>query len=300
MTTLINIETGITVDGVALNTLAKSPETKSGRLRVPGARGSNVVVNGRHGGIWGVKSFEEGKFVLPMWVLGCDDDGAVPTTALRQFYKNKDDLSRLFAKRYALLDVRATQPDGSVRQAMSEVLAAIDFSMLNAADARFNVEFTIPGTFWQDIATTDWNGAFTQAAGTAQIPYMTGSTAPIEDAQFILKMTNGTLTNPRITDYIGGSWAQYNGVLTAGGAASDWYFNSDTWISRAKSAAQADWDPTAGSSILSTTQKSTASTRFVSLNPDSVNGAVTVQVTGTWSAGATASLYVRGRRKFLS
>ena len=76
MTVYLSADQDLTVNGLSLHTVAIGVETKTGRLNVPGLRGTNLVVPGRSGSIWTPnKPFEEGRVVLSMFILGCDDDG---------------------------------------------------------------------------------------------------------------------------------------------------------------------------------------------------------------------------------
>src|SRR3982751_5668716 len=93
----------MTVDGTRLDTLAWNIETITGRIGVPGVRGANAQVPGRHGSIFTPnKTYDEREFVLSMWVNGCDVDGLIPggSSDLAEFRKNVDTLSLLFGKRY--------------------------------------------------------------------------------------------------------------------------------------------------------------------------------------------------------
>lgn len=284
--------TGITVDGIPLNTLAKAVESKTGRMSMVGARGANAVVAGRSGSIWTPgKSNEEGRFVLPMWVLGCDDDGNIPggSSALKEFYKNKDLLQRIFGKRHALIDVQATQPDGSVRRCMAEVTAVVDFEMLDANDARFNVEFVVPEVYWEDLNATSYTSATGQANNaTLTIAGLAGGTAPIEDGQFIVRATT-TCTNPQLVDVTTGDYVKYTGSLTAG---DDWYVNADTWKSRKGTAI--GYNDAGGTNVISATTHGGYVGRLLALRPANDG---TQQIKFVTSSG-TAQILVQAKRKF--
>lgn len=299
MTVYIN-STGITVDTVPLNTVCRAVESKSGRLVTAPARGANPVVAGRSGSIWSPdKPQDEGRFVLPMWVLGCDDNGTVPggSSKLIEFYKNKEMLQRVLTKRYALLDIQATQPDATVRKCLAECTAVVDFQMFNPDSARINAEFIIPSVYWEDLTTFEVSSAGLAANGT-MTGGMTGGTAPIDDAILVVAAVGNSITNPRLTDDVTGRWVQYNGVLAAGSA---WRINSATWSSRtgvAYLASEAD-DKVGTTNVVGSTTKS-AQTRLLSLTPNPLNAATTVRITGTFGGGATATLTFRGKRKYHS
>src|SRR3982751_4903714 len=89
----------LTVNGVVLNTLANNIETLAGRLRVPSYRTENLIVPSKHGELWVPnKKFQTNTIPLPMWVLGCNDDGEIPSgsTARIEFYARVDELVTLF------------------------------------------------------------------------------------------------------------------------------------------------------------------------------------------------------------
>lgn len=297
MTIFIN-STGLTVDGLPLNTVAKAVKTKSGRLVTASVRGSNQVVAGRSGSIYTPnKSFDEGRFVLPMWVLGTDDDGGIPSgTRLKEFYKNKELLQRVFTKRYGLLDVEATQPDGTIRQAMCECLSVIDFEMFSQNDGQINVELIIPSVFWEDqnqISVTSaavTNGATAVFSGNP----LNGGTAPSDDAAYIVRATGGTLTNPRLTDLTTGNWVQYSGVLASG---SDWMVNAATWQSR--TGAALGFSDTGGTNVIGSTTRS-GSSRLLTLTPVATTGVTGLVLSATYGTGAVPVVLFQGRRKYHS
>lgn len=205
----------LTVDGVNLKTLATNIETLAATLRSPGKRGANAIVANRDGSLFTpYKPTETGTLFLPMWVAGCDVDGAIPggSSARKEFFKNLDMITALFDKDYALLDVRHILPDGTTRQAMCDVLQSIDFSSSGWGEpvGKFAVELSIPGAFWQDVI-------FTNPTATALIntnwTWGTGGTAPINDGVFTI---TGPSTNSQVVDVTSGAWFKYAGSIGAG------------------------------------------------------------------------------------
>lgn len=274
----------LTVDGVVLNTLAKNIESLSGRLRTPSKRTSNVVVPGRHGSTRvGGKKFSENMIVLPMWVLGCDDDGAIPedSTERIEFFARVNELSRLFMGRDELLDVRHTQPDGSVRQCFADVLDALDFTTESDPPiGKFGVSMVVPDAFWQDLEERTQTKSSVNPSATFSI--LAGATAPMEDLTVTLE---GPWTNPRLT-FDDGSWLQYNDAFTAGQGIE---INAGTWTLTGVG----DFDP-----VLSSLQYSGASSHWIAIPPtDSTNGP---RVTfGGTDRTAESTVTITGRRKFL-
>ena len=204
----------LSVDGVVLNTLAKNIESIAGRLHVPGKRTTNQTLPGKHGSLHvGNKVFEPNTIVLPMWVRGCDDDGAIPAggSARDEFYFNLDELTNLFG-RDGLRDVRHTLPDGSIRQCFAEVLSSIDFSVTGRNPlGKFSVEMEVPDVFWQDLNQVNQ----AQVVGNGRYHYgqLDGGTAPIVDA--VLTIT-GPFTTFTVTDVESGDSFTYAAAIAAG------------------------------------------------------------------------------------
>lgn len=301
MTTYVDA-TGITVDGIPLNTMAKAVETKSGRMRVAAARGANGVVAGRSGSIWTPgKPSEEGRFVIPMYVLGCDDDGAIPggSTALKEFYKNKDLLQRLFSTRHRLLDVTQVQADGTTRYCQAECTAEIDFEMFNETDARVSYELTIPSVYWKDNADiTQVSAAITASGTTFNTTSFDGGTAPMEDLLFLVDVTAGTISNPRLTDPLTGWYVQLNDTLDSAGTGR-WRVKSDVWGSRKGNTSLTTTADGTSTNAVATTIHS-GDERLLTVTP-AVAGTTGLVLSWTGSTGSpSATVTVLGRRKYHS
>lgn len=209
----------LTVGGVVLNTLANNIESIAGRLTIPPKVTTNTQVPSRHGRLRAVrKYFDEGQLILPMWVKGCDDNGAIPTgkTERTMFFNNVDKLSQLFYPGSGQIEMLHTLPDASVRRAWCEVLDILNFTVdgFNPL-GKFSVSLRVPGSFWEDqsastVALTPvWNG---------QIAQFDGNTAPVEDSVFTI---HGPCTSIKIQALYNGlpleadSWFQYTGALSA-------------------------------------------------------------------------------------
>ena len=207
--TITTAET-LTANGVVLNTLAYNVSTLTGRLRTPARRGGNVEVPARHGALRVPgKKFAQAEVVLPMWVVGADEDGLVPASgpARARLFVNVDKLTRVFGAE--LVELVHTLPDGSQRRVLGEVTEVIDFtSMAAGSRAEFAVTVTVPDGFWSDVAavtaslsgTGDWSPAAFAAA-----------TAPMDD---LLVTFTGPSNNPLIQS--GAVWVRYGAVLSAG------------------------------------------------------------------------------------
>lgn len=208
----------LSVNGVILNTLAKNIESLAGRLRVPSLRTENISVPGRHGTLrTSQKFYEEGTIILPMWVVGTDDDGLVPTTTREQFFDNLDALSKLFRPGNGMLEVIHTLPDATTRRALAEVTEAIDFSVQERSGrmplGKFSVALRVPSVFWEDAAAQSIDMLPTQNGQVAQLE---GMTAPLEDGVFTI---TGPATNPRVEALYNGAsldvpnWFLYSGTV---------------------------------------------------------------------------------------
>jgi hypothetical protein len=287
--TLTTAET-FTVDGVALNTYAKNIESRTGRMHVPGLRTPNAAPPSRHGELWTkYKVYEPGTASLSMWVLGCDDSGVVPggSTARKEFIKNRDALIQLLTAQQSLRLLQQTMPDGSVRQAYGEVLAAIDFSAFNPTDARFGVDFNLPYTFWED-ATLQTDVAIALASegvnggAVTAVPTWDGSNAPIED--LIIKI-KGPAVNPKLIDVWSGHYFQWTGSL----------LSTDTLVVDSSA-----WTAVVGATnVIANLAVVGDSPRLFVLHPrQAASPQLQLVSNGSWSAG-TSSLKLTGRRKYM-
>jgi hypothetical protein len=230
----------VTVDGFVLNTYAFNISTLSGRLTTPDLRTKNVEVPGRHGTLRvRNKKFQENIYTLTMWVKGSLPDGSVPTQkiARRLFYENVDNLMQIFTRRTGLLNIQQVMPDGSVRQCFGEVLATItpESSSSNPL-GKFNVAFTLPGVFWQDLEPV----TYTSPAGLPVSEILTldpfiGATAPMEDLQITV---TGRVSQFKIQALENGSpleidtWVQYNAPVSSTQSvtldSSDWSISASS------------------------------------------------------------------------
>lgn len=203
----------LSVNGTVLNTLAKNITSLTGRLRAPAHRTDNIAVPGMHGELWVPnKKFGANTITLPMWVQGCDDDGAIPqgSSKRREFFARVDELVGLFKGTKELLDVRWTLPDGSVRQCWAEATDVFDFTTDSEAKAAVGVVLTVPGAFWQDV--NEISQTFAGAGASVKPTKFAGGSAPIDD--MIYEFT-GPWDGPGI-HFQDGSWFLYSDTIPAG------------------------------------------------------------------------------------
>lgn len=269
------------VNGVDLGSYCYMTSDVSGLLTVPGKRGDDVVVPGRHGAIRAPrKRFDVAEIVLPMWVVGCRPDGSIPSTGRmeREFYRRRDELLQLFHAES--VELTFTRADAVTLSTSVEVVDVMDFTRRWAEPlAQVSVALRLTEPFWtesQDVSTT-----ITGISGsTGVLTAFAGSTAPISDAVITFF---GPVNNPKIT--IGERWVQYNGVI---GSGRQLVLECEHW--RATSGSGTTWSP----DVRQVYREPGPAWLEV---PASRAG---VTATFTHSGGGTASVEIAGQRKFLS
>jgi len=288
----------ITVDGVRLDTYAWNIETKNGRFYVPGVRGSNAQVPGRHGSLFvPSKKFDDGRFILSMWAQGTDVNGAAPGsgTEYNQFRKNMDQLMSLFTKRPFLMDVQKDDGSGTMRQAFCEVIQAIDPDVFGVnPTGKFTVELDIPGVFWQDTADQNYSSLTgVTTSFSFSLAAFAGATAPMEDLYLVV---DGPIANPRIIDAATGHYIQYNGTVAGG---NQWVVNTTLWTSKVGAGIAFTQSGTDVTNL--TVFTGAHAPRYLALTPKNgdLTTAPTMQLTNTGSSSGATQMRVRGRRKFL-
>lgn len=278
----------LSVNGTVLNTLAKNIESISGRLQIPAHVTDNVQVPGRHGRLHTLrKYFDEGQIVLPMWVIGTDDNGLVPTSKRQQFFTNIDILTRLFYPGNGMLEVLHTLPDGSIRRVWGEVTEAINFAVQGNGNplGKFSVAMRCPYVFWEDQNSTmvnltpAWNGPVAQ---------FDGMTAPVEDS--VITVT-GPCTSIKIESIYNGTsldvpnWVQYAGALTG---SQTLIIDNGKWTLVGTGGLTVDY------SLLTYA----GGARWFTMVPSPFGQAPGVKITTTGSSGAT-NIKVVAKRKYL-
>lgn len=205
----------LTVNGVVLNTYAKNIDTIAGRLRTPALRTANIMIPGKHGALrTPVKMFDQNQIALPMWVLGCDDNGGIPNGSSKriEFFKRVDELTRLFKGSSSELDIRHTLPDSSVRQAFGDCMEVFDWTTTATPKGLFTPVITMSEPFWQDINPLSIRMSADQSVASVSPAALAGATAPMWDVQYTLE---GPWLNPVLT-FADGSYVAYDVSLSAG------------------------------------------------------------------------------------
>jgi hypothetical protein len=217
-----------TVDGVRLDTLAwnitkinrSTAARRSGNQLLPGVDGLVPSLN---------DNLEPLTLGLEMFVMGTDADGAVPVAGKRDTMRaNLDELTHLFGKRHALLDVQEKVSATDTRRMWAKVQDAIapDVNLVGSSGL-FTVGLFIPYGVAEDVATADWTGTAGAASGTTQeVTTLRGASERTTDTIVLVK---GPVTNPRVTDPNTGAYVQLNQALSS---TQFWRFNVATWATR--------------------------------------------------------------------
>lgn len=203
----------LTANGVSLASYAYMTSDVSSLLTVPGRRGENIAVPGRHGVIKTPgKRFNANEIVLPLTIVGALPNGSIPldSTARAEFFARRDELLRIF---YTDPLTLAWSPNDGVDpyiETRAEVLDVLDFTRVGVEPiARVSIALVLVDAFWQD--TEPVSQTITGATGTtAELTAFAGATAPMDDLQLTF---HGPVNNPRIA-FGADRWVQYNGVLT--------------------------------------------------------------------------------------
>lgn len=286
--TATTVET-LTADGVLLNTLAKNISSLTGRLIAPPLRTNDIVVPQRNGDVVTPRKwYGPGMLTLPMWVIGCDDNGGIPAASSRriEFYKRVDELIGVFSSPELIL-MQHKLPDGTVRECRAQRVELLDFTT-DAVNPRglVNVALKVPGSFWQD----DSNKTFTQSnptvPSTLSLTQFAGATAPMDDLTITI---TGPITNPRVEAYRNSAaltqpvWFQYTGSI---GSGLTMVVNCATWA----------LSGTAGATYANLSHSGDA--RWISVPPAPAAGTPQIRLTGSGN-NATTAISVVGRRKFM-
>ena len=269
-------------NGVNLDTYAYNVATRTGRTRTAPRRGKNIEISQRHGAIpTPGKKYGANTVILPMWVIGADEDGNVPRdgTMRALFQHNLDMLLGIFAaNEVELVDV---MPDGSVRRIVGEVLDVIDPDIqAGGTRAQFSVSVQAFTAFWEDTETVT---ATKTGTGLWHVTALQGATAPMDDQ---LVRFDGPCTNPRLTN-IDGIYVAYNAVLSG-----------TQWVA----INCADWSITTGgglavSYIPGTGLDHAGDARWFVLTPQPRDPIP--RCTFSQTAGTTGKATLTGRRKWL-
>jgi hypothetical protein len=200
------------VDGVDLNTLAFNISSFSGRSAMPPIRGENEPIPYRPGQNWVEKMWDQKQETLAMWVLGCDEDGFLPTdhTMRAQFNDNLRKLKRLFGVRHRLLQIEkdVLYPEGLLTlSAQAEHVGIMDpQTTSHGTRATFSADLILPDPFWYAPEVTE------MLTSDGLVIDQTGDTL----ARKMQVDLVGPLINPRVTNTTIGVEVRYVGTIPEG------------------------------------------------------------------------------------
>lgn len=271
----------VTLNGVSLDTYCFGLRDVSNLFTVPARRGGNTVVPGRHGSIRTPnKRFEEAEYVLPLWLLGAEEDGSVPSgsTEAVEFWKRRDELLQLLYS--PDLIVEYTRPDEIRVQAHCEVVDAVDFTRRGDEPiALVNIALANTGAFWEDAVQV--TQVVTGPTDTIQtLDAFVGATAPMDNLRIRF---DGPVNNPLLVH--GQKTVQYHGVIDAGQQlvinTRDWQLTPGTGTPWSPDLRQVEFFP---------------GPTYFELDPATPGFDVQFSHTG----GGSASCQITGPRKYLS
>jgi hypothetical protein len=268
-----------TLNGVSLDTYAYMLTDISGIMQAAARRGENVAVPGRHGRIHTPKPFDAADIVLPLWIVGAEEDGSIPvgSTEAREFFKRRDELLRVLYANPLLMEY--TRPDGHAVSAFGEVLEVLDFTRRHDDPlAQVNVALSLYEGFWQDSLAV--SHIITGPTGTTHtLTEFEGATAPMTN----LILTFGPGNNPLLIH--GDATIQYHGVISAGRQLS---IDTETWTVGPGTGTL--WSPDPRQIEFS------PGPRWFELNP--YLSPLNVEFVHT--GGGSATVTISGRRRYLS
>lgn len=264
-------------NGIDLDQLCYNVSSRAGRMQTSPRRGKNIEVASRHGSIWTPgKKHTGATVVLTMWVIAADQYGHVPRdgTMRERFHTNLDRLLRIFGSdQVELID---PMPDGSHRRIVGQVLDSIAPEVqAGGTRAQFAVSLICADAFWSDVG--DVSASKTGTGVWDVLPFQ-GATAPMDDllVRFTAPCTNPRMTNPS------GEYLAYNAALSG-----------SQWVELDCGA----WTVTGGGGLTGSYSAldHNGNGRWFELLP----GDPTPSATFTQTAGATGSVTLTGRRKYL-
>lgn len=192
----------------------------TGLMKVPGKRGSDIVIPQAHGALHVPnKMFDAGNVVLPLWVRGINPDGTLPGTGEDDpvrvaFHQRARALCDLFAPEQVA--IRHTLADGTARQITGEVTDVLDWSVRGNGRntlGQVTIGLKCADPFWADLDPRSQTVTVT-TGGTAQLGVFDGASAPMED----LLVTFGQSSNPRLEQTSSGIFVRVGKVIPSGGS----------------------------------------------------------------------------------
>jgi hypothetical protein len=269
----------VIANGIDLDTLAYNVSSRTGRLSTPPRKGKNIDIPGLDGAVFTPGKRHAGNtIILPMWVVGADEEGLIPTsgTPRERCLDNLDRLRRLFtADTVTLID---QGPDGARRTITGQVLDVIDpTSQAGGTRATFSVSLVCAAAYWEDV-----DALAETKTGTGLWDVLAFENATARMGELAVTFT-GPSTNPRLTS-ASGIYVAYNAVLTG----SQWArIDCKTWHIDTGGGLTVSYAPGTG-------LDHGGDPRWFVLEP----GDPTPRCTYSQTAGTTGSTKLTGRRKY--
>ena len=287
------------MNGFELESVAWNIETLTGRRAAPQMRVAQIAIPGRSGEVVEFDgTYEPGKIILRMWVIGCDEDGLIPVGSSRrsEFDKNVDLLMAVFAGNNRQVGLfEEEMGDGSVRCSDVYVSDVITPEMFGPESATLAVNMTIPNSFKYENSDLTFSVSNAAAGdGTHNLSQFVGSTAPLGPIRGLI---TGPITDPVLTCTRSSKWIKYTGTVAAG---DQWLFDTGAYVSRKGTGLTLNSSNTAGSDISGATTNNSRY-RWLDLVPGIESGTVVpqVEIVGS-STDANTGLAIRAKRRFLS
>ncbi|MCO1338093.1 hypothetical protein BJH93_04165 [Kocuria polaris] len=246
---------------------------------------TGAVIPGRDGRMASLGSaFEPGMVSLTLSVL--QSTHAAMMQGVEQLYG-------LLAQRHRLLSLVHDYGDGQQRVAMVEILSSSDPEKLLDDFCRVDVQCSVPGAFWRDLATADSTIPVPDGASTEQASGLDGSTAPVADA---LLRFRGEFSQVTVTDVVSG-----DAITVARNVAESEYLVVDLAAWTARLHTTDSWSTTAGSNVINSVESNRGRGPMLSLNPDFETGAgrVRIHIEGIINTATAPTVEVRAKRAFI-
>lgn len=255
-------ETGVRIMPARTSSGAQFP----GRDGVPASLGSN---------------FDPGAVSLSLYVGG--DDHAEMMAAW-------EFLAGVLGQRHRLMPLVHDYGNGQRRQALVEILASSEPSLVSHQDALVEVACQVPGVFWRSLASTDTTVPVTATSATSVLGFLAGSTGPINDS--IIRVRGGS-TGLVITDPVSGDSLTVTAPL-----ASTEYLVIDCAKWTARKVTTDTWS--GGTDMSQYVVSNRGMGPMFTLNPDFSTGAGRIRLTvrGTNPSGSPA-VTVRAKSSYL-
>lgn len=208
-----------TYDGVDIQTLGFNISTLGGRLGTAPSRGENVLRPYNDGRLWVPKLHDERSLILPMWVVGAEEDGSLPLDGDNQkkLRQNVRSLRKLFSLHNGLKLLTVVDPELGTLEAWAEARDVLDFSTeAGATRAVFAPTLWLPAVYLATQAEDD-DGGPTARLDDATWPITVEGDVDADDTVIVeFTATTASSTLPRLTVVETGEWVETEHVFANG------------------------------------------------------------------------------------